>query len=84
MTAALFGLKLQAWPFRGRIDVCEASGERTDLHVLDHWCYLGTVRAEHELQALDARPVFDPGTYRILKRFLAGAGNALEIVPMAG
>jgi len=42
------------------------------------------VRAEHELDALDARPAFDLDIYKILKRFLAGAGNAIEIVPMAG
>ncbi len=81
---ALSGLKLQTWPFKGRIGVRETSGERTDLHVLDHWCYLGTVHAEHELHPLDAKPVFDLDTYKILKRFLAGAGNAIEIVPMAG
>ncbi|TSA41518.1 MAG: ethanolamine utilization protein [Betaproteobacteria bacterium] len=84
LTDALSGLKLQAWPFKGRVGVREANGERTDLHVLDHWCYLGTVRAEHELDALDARPAFDLDIYKILKRFLAGAGNAIEIVPMAG
>ena len=84
LTQALSGLKLQAWPYQGRIGVREASGERTDLHVLDHWCYLGTVRAEHELHALDAKPAFDLDTYKILKRFLAGAENAIEIVPMAG
>ena len=83
MTEALSGLTLQAWPFRGRIGVREASGGRTELHVLDRWCYLGTVRAEHELHELDAKPVFDLDTYKILKRFLAGAGNAIEIVPMA-
>ena len=84
LTQALSGLKLQAWPYKGRIGVREANGERTDLHVLDHWCYLGTVRAEHEFDALDTRPVFDLDTYKILKRFLAGAGNAIKIVPMAG
>ena len=80
---ALSGLKLQAWPFKGRIGVREASGEHTDLHVLDHWCYLGTVRSEHEFEALDARPAFDLDTYNILKRFLARAGSAIGIVPMA-
>ena len=84
LTQALSGLKLQAWPFKGRIGVREANGERTDLHVLDHWCYLGTVRAEHEFDALNTRLAFDLDTYKILKRFLAGAGNAIEIVPMAG
>ena len=81
---ALSGLKLQTWPFKGRIGVRETSGEHTDLHVLDHWCYLGTVRSEQEFEALDVRPAFDLDTYNILKRFFAGAGNAIEIVPMAG
>ncbi len=81
---ALSGLKLQAWPFKGRIGVRESGSKHTDLHVIDHWCYLGTVRSEHDFEAMDARPAFDLDTYIILKRFFAGAGNAAEIVPMAG
>ena len=84
LAAALSGLKLQAWPCKGRIGVREASGERTELHVLDHWCHLGTVRSEHELDELGARPAFDLDTYKILKRFLAGARNAAGIVPLGG
>ena len=80
---ALSELKLQAWPFKGRIGVSEASGGRTDLYVLDRWCYLGTVRSKHELDTLDARPSFDLDTYKILKRFLAGTRNAAEIVPLS-
>jgi DNA polymerase-3 subunit epsilon len=80
---ALSELKLQAWPFKGRIGVREASGERTDLHVLDHWCYLGTVRSEHELDALDAQPSFDLDTYKILKRFLMDRRDDVKIVPLA-
>ncbi len=83
LTEALSGLKLQAWPFKGRIGVREASGELTELHVLDHWCYLGTVHAEHELHALDAKPVFDPDTYKILKRFLGGRRDDVAIIPLA-
>lgn len=81
---ALSGLKLQAWPFKGRIGVRETSGDHTDLHVLDHWCYLGTVRSEHDFETLDVRPAFDIDTYNILRRFFARAGRAIEIVPMAG
>ncbi len=81
---ALSGLKLRTWPFAGRIAVRESSGKRVDLHVLDRWCHLGTVRAEHELGEVDARPAFDPDTYKILKRYFAGAGNAAGIVTIAG
>ena len=81
---ALSGLKLQAWPFNGRIGVREASGERTDLHVIDHWCYLGTVRGQHELDVLDAQPRFDPDTYKILKRYLENPRNAMAVMPLTG
>ena len=81
---ALAELKLAAWPFKGRIGVRESNGERSELHVLDHWCHLGTVRSEHELDALDARPSFDLDTYKILKRFLAGNRNAAGILSLHG
>jgi DNA polymerase-3 subunit epsilon len=80
---ALCELKLAAWPFKGRIGVREASGGRTELHVLDHWCYLGTVRSEQDLDALDVRPAFDLDTYKILKRFLHDRRAGFEIVPFA-
>jgi DNA polymerase-3 subunit epsilon len=80
---ALSGLKLQTWPFKGRIGVREGNGERTELHVIDHWCYLGTVRSGHELDALRANPVFNLDTYKILKRFFDGTRNSIEFVPLA-
>jgi DNA polymerase-3 subunit epsilon len=82
LAEALSELKLAAWPFKGRIGVREANGERTELHVLDHWCHLGTVRSEHELAALDAQPSFDLDTYKILKRFFGGRRDGVEIMPL--
>ena len=83
LMGALSELKLQAWPFKGRIGVREESGERSELHVLEHWCYLGTVRSEHDLDALAARPAFNLDTYKILKRFFAKRRDSFEIVPFA-
>ena len=80
---ALAELKLQSWPYRGRIGIREGDGDETVLHVLDHWCYLGTVRSEDELDGLEARPAFDLDTYKILKRFLGGGRGTMEIVPFA-
>ena len=80
---ALAELKLQSWPYRGRIGIREGDGDETVLHVLDHWCYLGTVRSEDELDGLEARPAFDLDTYKILKRFLSGGRGTMEIVPFA-
>ena len=81
---ALSELRLAAWPFKGRIGVRESSDEHSELHVIDHWCHVGTVRSEGELDALTAQPSFDLDTYKILKRFLSGSRSAIEIVPMAG
>ncbi len=45
-----------------------------DLHVLDHWTYLGTARTEEELACSpqkSADAAFDAGVYKILARYLA-------------
>jgi DNA polymerase-3 subunit epsilon len=75
---ALAATKLRPWPYRGRILVAERDwrGEQ-DLHVLERWRYLGTVREPDDAAGLDAEAVpFDPDVYRILKRFLAAPDGA--------
>ncbi len=73
---AMLGLKLRSWPFRGPIGIKEksTSGERTDVHVFDHWCYLGTAMCDEQLQELLAVPEaqpFDLDNYKTLNRFLS-------------
>lgn len=87
LAAAFAKLRIRAWPFPGRIAVREtaADGERSELHVLDQWCYVGTVRNETELQDLQEaaqRPLFDPDTYKILNRFLLGGKSRPVIIPL--
>jgi DNA polymerase-3 subunit epsilon len=75
---ALAGTKLKPWPYRGRILVAERDwrGEQ-DLHVLERWRYLGTVREPDAAEGLDSEAVpFDPDVYKILKRFLASPAGA--------
>ena len=75
---ALAATRLKPWPYRGRILVAERDwrGEQ-DLHVLERWRYLGTVREADAAEGLDAEAVpFDPDVYRILKRFLAAPAGA--------
>jgi DNA polymerase III subunit epsilon len=46
----------------------------TDLHVVDHWTYLGTARTEEELAELvsvESGAAFDVDVYRILVRYFA-------------
>lgn len=78
-------LKVSTWPFPGRIAIREHNPEldRTDWHLFESWCYLGTARNEAELhEALHARhsSAFDLDTYRILKRALEQRPASLEIV----
>jgi DNA polymerase-3 subunit epsilon len=85
---ALGSLRTLPWPFEGRIAIRENTqdGEATELHVLDHWCYLGTVRNESELHDLTesrAAPVFDVDTYKILKRYLAKPPRGVDIIRLA-
>lgn len=78
---ALSALKIKSWPFPGRIALRERSQESVELHVLDHWSYLGTARSEEELAeiacsaASGTGPAFDADVYKILKRHLSGHGK---------
>jgi DNA polymerase-3 subunit epsilon len=79
---ALSSLKLKSWPFPGRVALRERGPragmpeymQDTDLHVVDHWTYLGTARTEEELAELGSRETgaaFDVDVYRILVRHFA-------------
>ena len=79
---ALSSLKLRPWPFPGRIAIRERGAwsgaaefmHGADLHVVDHWTYLGTARTEEELALLAAKgadAAFDAGVYKILARYFA-------------
>lgn len=85
---ALASIRTLPWPFKGRIAIRESAsdGEATELHVLDQWCFLGTVRSEAELHDLDTTreaPVFDVDTYKILKRYIAKPRGGVTIVRLA-
>jgi DNA polymerase-3 subunit epsilon len=89
LAAGLTALRLRAWPFRGRVGVREtdAWSGRSELHVLDRWCYLGTVRSDNELfdvGELGAEPVFDLDTYNILNRWLGKNRGRADLLDLAG
>jgi DNA polymerase III subunit epsilon len=72
---ALSALKLMAWPFPGRVALRERDAlGNLDLHVIEHWSYVGTARNDEELASLaqePAPPGFDARVYRILARHFA-------------
>jgi DNA polymerase-3 subunit epsilon len=88
LSMALSRLRVEPWPFQGRIglrEVHRASG-LTEIHLLDRWCYLGTVRDPSALHdALETRHdlIFDLDTYQILTRFFKRHPDHLDIIPMS-
>ncbi len=74
---AMQKLKLAVWPYPGAIGIPEAE----ELHVFDHWCYLGTARDQTEIDGLLAsgRPVFDKDTYLIVSKALKKAHGVILI-----
>jgi len=79
--AALDGLRVPAWPHRGPIGV----RERSEMHVIDHWQFLGTARCEVDVQELlRSRPCEAGGPpMRMLRRTLARLPRS-QVVDLSG
>jgi len=67
--AALSPLRLPRWPHRGPVGI----RERSDVHVVDQWQFLGTAQCESELYGLlESKPRgFDRRLYQLLNRTLS-------------
>jgi DNA polymerase-3 subunit epsilon len=68
-------MHVKTWPYRGPIGLIEDSGNgRTDVHLVNNWCYLGTAQSDdqvwHLLEEAPHRPAFDIDTYKILSKAL--------------
>ena len=65
---ALQPLLVKRWPYNGPV----AIRERSDLHVISGWHYLGTAKSEAEVHAvLESRlPFFDEEIFRLLSKAL--------------
>ncbi len=80
---ALAPRRMMDWPFRGCIGLREHDPHtgRTDIHLFDRWCHLGTVHDESQLQnALDTRSAlaFDVDTYELLRKRLLAADKSTQ------
>lgn len=76
---ALYKLKVSVWPYPAAIGIKE--GE--DLHIFDHWCYLGSAMNENEVEELlrDGTPEFDLDIYKLIKKALKSisTSNILDL-----
>lgn len=73
---ALMAHKLKAWPYRGKIGIEEYNLENDlrQIHVFEHWVYLGVAQDEDSLQALRAQKTalkFDLDSYKLLLKMLS-------------
>ena len=66
LVQALASRHLKAWPFAGPAGIKEGD----ELHVVDAWCYLGSVKSDEALWTLldQGQPQFDRDIYRILAK----------------
>jgi DNA polymerase III subunit epsilon len=84
LAAALAPLRVQRWPFAGKIGVRErdpCSGE-AEVHVFDRWCYIATTQSEADLSAAaETRPAygFELDTYKLLRRTFRQPPRNIEI-----
>jgi len=65
--------RIRPWPWRGPVVIREENPVtgRSDLHVVDRWCYLGSTRSLADLEELAGKErVFDRDYYRLLRRWL--------------
>ncbi len=78
---AMKPLQTRSWPWPGPIVLVETDGERSDWHVIDLWCHLGTVRSEADVaDQLANRRIFDLDTYRILQRWLRRSSARIQVL----
>lgn len=87
LALALSSLRLRSWPFGGAILVRErhAASGRSQTHVFDHWCLLGSASDEATLADLLENPPprrFDADIYRLFSRWLAITENEAKITPV--
>jgi len=86
LAALIEPARIAAWPFGGAVALVERRGDtlREDVHVVDRWCWLGTVQTLQAAQALasgGSERRFEPDVYRVLRGALDK--GAVEVVPLA-
>ncbi len=87
LIGALEAVRLKDWPWPGAMVVTEHSEhlDRTDYHLFDRWCHLGSVDSAEALAALQADPPpcrFDLDVCRMLQRWLSTEGNLARVAPV--
>lgn len=85
---ALAAHRLKTWPYPGKIGIREQNPltGRTELHVFEHWCGLGSVEDETGLDSLmttKSEKHFDLDTYKLLLKALSQMKSEIIQLPAA-
>ena len=75
---ALVAHKFKSWPYDGKIGIREQNNEndKTQLHVFEHWTYLGAAEQDADLSEFLQQKIefkFDLDTYKLLLKAFAQA-----------
>jgi excinuclease Cho len=83
--SSLLALRVECWPYAGAVGLVERDGELTQIHVVNHWCYLGSAPTVQEAGQLSQAATavadgFDADSYKILCRpVLMGSVEILSL-----
>ncbi len=78
---SMLALRVQCWPFAGAVGLLERDAQLSQIHVVNHWCYLGSAPNLAQARQLShAAAGFDADTYKILCRPVLT--HSLEILPL--
>jgi DNA polymerase III subunit epsilon len=78
---AFANTRVKQWPFGSAIIFKEESATMTELHLIDKWCYLGSLVYElgdDELKVTRCTPCFDWDIYKILAKAVFKGKNILK------
>ncbi|PUE07227.1 endonuclease [Limnohabitans sp. T6-5] len=78
---SLLALSVACWPFTGAVGLVERDAHLTQIHVVNHWCYLGSVATREQARQLSTVAAgFDADGYKILCRPVLS--QSVEIMPL--
>jgi len=82
LLGALHQVQVVCWPYPGAVGLVERTGDFSQVHVVNNWCYLGSAATPAEALGFTRQAAgFDADGYQILVRPLMQGGA--EIVPLS-
>lgn len=71
--------RIQRWPFAGAITISELGDNLHEKHLVNNWCYLGSVKiTEDGQEILEGAGSFDWDLYKIIKKMVRKKSGSIE------